>query len=107
MNATWKCYKKNIEFIGQGKVCEEHLFLNTLVPFKTVAADEGVPNWIKYSLPTGGSFCNINSKSKTKGYTSKQLYDMEYFELAMKTDDEGFKAIQKDKEETKKIKGLI
>jgi hypothetical protein len=107
MNATWKCYKKNIDFTGQGQVCDEHLFLNTLVPFKTVAADEGVPNWIKYALPTGGSFCNINSKSKAKGYTSKQLYDLEYFELAMKTDDEGFKAIQKDKEETKKIKGLI
>ena len=107
MNATWKCYKKNIDFTGQGQVCEEHLFLNTLVPFKTVAADEGVPNWIKYALPTGESFCNINSKSKAKGYTSKQLYDLEYFELAMKTDDEGFKAIQKDKEETKKIKGLI
>ena len=65
------------------------------------------PNWIKYALPSGESFCNINSKSKAKGYTSQQLYDLEYFELAMKTSDEGFNAIQKDKEETKKLKGLI
>lgn len=110
-NASWKCYKKKIEFIGQGRVCDEHLFLNTLVPFKTVAADGtvegGIPNWIKYALPSGESFCNINSKSKAKGYTSQQLYDLEYFELAMKTSDEGFNAIQKDKEETKKLKGLI
>ena len=106
-NASWRCYKKNIEFIGQGQTCDEHLFLNTLVPFKTVAADEGVPNWIKYALPTGESFCNINSKSKAKGLTSKQLYDLEYFELAMKTDNEQFKAIQEDKKETKKLKGVI
>lgn len=116
-DAVWKCYKKNIEFTGNGILdCDQHLFLNTLVPFKTTGADEStaIPNWIKYSLPTGESFYNINSSAKTipgmNCLTSKEIYEKEFFELCFNEDkikSEEMKEIQKDKKEIKKLKGMI
>jgi hypothetical protein len=84
--ASWKCYKKNYSFIGQGSVCEHHLFLNTLVPYKTVEADKSqFPAWIKYENENGQKFINIAEGVKNQSglfFTSKQLLEKEYFELA-------------------------
>jgi hypothetical protein len=109
-NGQWKCYKKDKNFIGQGEVCESHLFLNTLVPFKTIDADQsgGTPTWIKYGLPSGESFINTNKDAKIKGLTSSEMYEKEFFELCFsKVDNDSFKKIQDGKETTKKLKGLI
>lgn len=115
-NASWKCYKKNIEFIGQGITCDEHLYLNSIVPFQTVDYDKSspTPNWIKYSTPEGDTFYNINSKAKTINkslcMTSKEIYDLEYFECIFQNSNiknEQLKKETANKIETKKIKGLI
>lgn len=115
-NASWKCYKKNIEFIGQGQVCDLHLFLNTLVPFKTIDFDKSnpTPNWIKYSTPEGDVFYNINAEAKKINnavcLTSKEIYDLEYFECIFQNSNiknKQLKEATESKVEIKKIKGLI
>jgi hypothetical protein len=114
---AWKCYKKNINFTGAGDCnCNQHLFLNTLLPFKTIDADQSsqTPNWLKYGLDSGEVFYNVNADAKTiKGsrcLTSKELFDLEYFELAFSEDkvkNENLKAAQEHKTEIKKLKGVI
>jgi hypothetical protein len=113
--ASWKCHRKNISFTGEKSACDEHLFLNTLVPFKTVDADpDGIPNWIKYEHE-GSVFYNTNSKAKTINdspvfLTSFQIYEKEFFELCFaeeRVKSANLKARQEDKKVTKKIKGLI
>jgi hypothetical protein len=114
---AWKCYKKNINFTGAGECdCDKHLFLNTLLPFKTIDADQSsaTPNWLKYGLDSGEVFYNVNADAKTikgsRSLTSKELFDLEYFELAFSEDkvkNETLKAAQEHKTEIKKLKGVI
>jgi hypothetical protein len=114
---AWKCYKKNINFTGAGDCnCDKHLFLNTLLPFKTIDADQSsaTPNWLKYGLDSGEVFYNVNADAKTikgsRSLTSKELFDLEYFELAFSEDkvkNETLKAAQEHKTEIKKLKGVI
>jgi len=115
-NGTWKCYKKNIEFTGSGSVCDSHLFLNTLVPYKTVDADKSgqFPSWIKYSTPEGDIFYNVNSDAKTvpsmNCLTSEEIYKKEFFELCFKEEKLKNEKLKEKIENTKtvnKIKGLI
>jgi len=113
MTGQWNCLRKDIKFTGSGKTCNEHLFLNTLMPFKTIDADKGggAPNWIKYGLDTGDSFYNVNSKAKkipsSTCLTSPEIYDKEFFELCFKSDNNKVKELQEDKTITKKLKGVI
>jgi hypothetical protein len=113
---NWNCFKKGIKFTGGGVLCEEHLFLNTLIPFKTIDSDRkgGAPDWIKYGLESGETFYNVNLKAKkipsAVCLTSKEIFDKEFFELcfsAEKVKNESFKNIQEQKTEIKKLKGVI
>jgi hypothetical protein len=113
---TWHCFKKSTNFIGSGVTCDEHLFLNTLVPFKTIDADSSkpAPNWIKYGLDSGETFYNVNSKAKkipsSTCLTSSQIFEKEYFELCFseeKVNNENLKSAMDDKSTTKKLKGVI
>lgn len=114
---SWKCYKKDINFTGHGNSdCDKHLFLNTLIPFKTLDVDSGnqIPSWIKYGLDTGESFYNVNADAKvlkgSQNLTSKEIFDLEFFELAFpenKVKNEKLKEAQKEKEEIKKMKEVI
>jgi hypothetical protein len=84
--ASWKCYKKGCNFTGQGQLCEHHLFLNTLVPMKTIDADKSeFPTWLKYEDEDGNIFYNVSKDAKVlKGsisLSSKEIYEKEYFEL--------------------------
>lgn len=114
---SWKCYKKNINFTGAGDCnCDEHIYLNSIVPFQTVDYDKSsqTPNWIKYSTPEGDTFYNVNSKAKKINkslcLTSKEIYNLEYFECIFENSNiknEQLKKESENKSEIKKIKGLI
>lgn len=95
IDGSWKCYKKDIDFIGHGALCNSHLFLNTLIPMQTIDSDKSeFPLWLKYQDETGKIFYNIAENAKTikltTYLTSKQIYDKEYFELifSKKKEDE-------------------
>lgn len=112
----WKCYKKNMEFTGNGAVCDKHLFLNTLVPYKTIDADQSsqFPSWIKYGISNAETFYNVNSDAKTIKtavcLTSQQIYEKEFFELCFNEEKLKNEVIKEKIENTKtvnKIKGLI
>jgi hypothetical protein len=113
MSGAWTCLRKDKKFIGQGQVCGEHLFLNTLVPYKTVDADKsgGAPDWIKYMFETGETFYNINCKSKkipsATCLTSEEIYNKDFFELCFNSKNDKLKEIQEEKTTTKKLKGVI
>jgi hypothetical protein len=115
-SGAWKCMRKGTVFTGEGTLCPEHLFLNTLVPFKTVGADDskGAPDWIKYASDTGEIFYNVNSQAKTIPQsvvlTSAEMYEKEFFELCFdesRIKSEPMKEIVADKKTTKKLRGII
>jgi len=112
-DAAWHCHKNNIDFTGESKPCDSHLFLNTLVPFPAVDADssEETPNWIKYKVEND-IFYNVNSQAKkiksALNLTSLEIKEKEYFECIFpEPKNETLKTNKSDKELTKKIKGLI
>ena len=114
MSGEWKCYKKDVHFTGEGEVCGCHLFLNTLVPFKTIDADKSgqTPSWIKYGTPEGDVFYNVNLEAKIlKGsisLTSKEIYDLEFFECVFTSaKNKNLSKEIENKNETKKLKGVI
>jgi hypothetical protein len=110
----WRCHKKDIYFKENTIGCELHLFLNTLIPFKAVAADDShnAPDWIKYQVEGGDSFYNVNVNAKklknALNLTSDEIKEKEYFECIF-TDPQNKELMKnkEDKELTKKIKGLI
>jgi hypothetical protein len=111
--ASWHCHKKDIDFTGESKPCDLHLFLNTLVPFKAVDADSSgdTPNWIKYKVEND-IFYNVNSQAKkiksALNLTSMEIKEKEYFECIFpEPKNETLKTNKEDKEITKKLKGMI
>lgn len=114
-DASWHCYKKNINFTSEGeKECTLHLFLNTLAPFRAIDAEksDNPPNWIKYSTPEDDTFYNINSEAKTIPnticLTSQQIYDLEYFECIFpNAKNKNLANASNEKEEKKKLKNII
>jgi ribosomal protein S27E len=114
IGGQWQCYKNNINFKGAGEACPSHLFLNTLVPFKTLDADKSgqIPSWIKYGTPDGDVFYNVNAESKTlKGslsLTSEKIYDLEYFECVFTSaKNKNLEKACGEKTEIKKLKGVL
>ena len=114
--AEWHCHKQDCEFTGQGEVCKGHLFLNTLVPFKTIDVDKSsdFPEWIKYSTDAGDVFYNVTDKAKTIPVTlvltSSEIYDNVYFEPVFsgrQVKNEALKENIEEKKLDKKLKGLI
>jgi hypothetical protein len=114
MSAAWKCHKKNYDFTGTGTTCEHHLFLNTMVPFKTVAADDSseTPAWIKYQASDTDFFYNVAAGAKkipgSICLTSQEIFEKEYFELCFSAPkNKKMEEVVKEKKEVKKLKGMI
>jgi hypothetical protein len=113
-NAEWKCYKKNCNISGEMNGCEQHLFLNTLIPLKAIAADESgtSPSWIKYDF-NGTMFYNINSDSKKipgACLTSEEMRGKIFFECIFNDDkikSEDLKIKKSEKENEKLIRGIL
>lgn len=114
---AWHCHKKNMDFTGAGTACDQHLFLNTLVPFRTVDADSSsaTPSWIKYQIDeTKETFYNVNKSAKViksaQNLTSCEMREKEYFELCFsdeKIKNETLKAKVEDRKITKKLKSVL
>ena len=104
--ASWKCYKKDCNFTGQGKPCNLYIMLNTLVPYKVIDYDKlsSPPNWIKYQDDKENIFYNVNSESKkipgSICLTGDELKALDYFELV-------FSNKEKKEKQKEKLSGEI
>lgn len=85
-DGKWFCHRLNshIDFDQQLKGCDNHLYLNTLLPYDAIDCDQTreIPNWIKYKSGKF-EFYNVNKLSIDsvigKKYTSKELYSLKEF----------------------------